>query len=300
MNDLVSILIPVYNREKLISETIECAINQTYKNVELVICDNASTDGTWGILENYAQKDPRIKIFRNEENVGPVLNWKKCLDNATGEYGKILWSDDLISETFIEHTLPLFDEETAFVMTGFCVFESSIDHIVSRSTYQLKTKYHTADYIYNILIANRIGFPVSPGCALFRLKDLKKSFVLDIENEDHIDHKQFGAGNDLLFFLITAIRYKYIKVFNDIESYYRSHQESLTISSNLGLNYEWTKLFFIKNYQPSLLRYYKAKIFLRRVENKKKRVLYKYLYLSISSPLSCSALLGLVAKKMKL
>ena len=56
-NPLVSILIPVYNREKYIGEAIESAINQTYKNIEVIIVDNCSTDNTWKILQDYQCKD---------------------------------------------------------------------------------------------------------------------------------------------------------------------------------------------------------------------------------------------------
>ena len=89
--DLVSILIPVYNRETLIEDTVQSALNQTYPNIEIIVVDNKSTDRTWDILEKLANRDSRIKIFQNKTNIGPVRNWKRCIDNASGKYGKILW-----------------------------------------------------------------------------------------------------------------------------------------------------------------------------------------------------------------
>lgn len=88
MNSLVSILIPVYNRENLVGETIESAINQTYKNIEIIIVDNCSTDNTWQVLQDYAQKDNRIRIFQNPENIGLVRNWERCIDVANNRYYK--------------------------------------------------------------------------------------------------------------------------------------------------------------------------------------------------------------------
>ena len=74
----VSILIPTYNSEKYIEETIESALVQTYKNFEIIIVDNASNDNTFKIMQEYAKKHDNIKIFKNEENIGPIKNWMKC------------------------------------------------------------------------------------------------------------------------------------------------------------------------------------------------------------------------------
>ena len=263
MNPLVSILIPVYNRENIISETIDSAISQTYQNIEVIVCDNASTDGTWNILQAYARKDPRIKIFRNEDNLGPLLNWKRCLDNAQGEYGKILWSDDLMGETFIEHTLPLFDDDTAFVLSGVRLFISGTKATFSESTFQKREVYSTKEYLEDILIYDKKKFPVSPGCALFRMDDLKKSFMMDIPNAENLDFKKVGAGNDLLFYLVTASRYKIIKTVNQIESFFRCHNDSLTMSNldKVVVYYAWTEHYFVNNYRKDLLRKFKARIF---------------------------------------
>lgn len=260
----VSILIPVYNREKIISETIECAINQTYKNIEIILCDNASTDGTWGILEKYVQKDSRVRIFRNEENVGPVLNWKKCLNYATGKYGKILWSDDLIAETFIEHTLPLFDDDTAFVMTGTHVFDPEINYVGCESSFQKKKEYSNHEYLFDVLIKKKNKFPLSPGCAIFRLQDLREALIVNIPNSDDLDFGQYGAGNDLLMFLIPATKYKVIKTVNNIESFYRTHVGSITNSNDLRIYYEWARFYFVKQYMPHLTKKYKLKLYVMK------------------------------------
>ena len=73
-NKKVSILIPVYNREKAILTAVECAVNQTYPDIEVVCVDNASTDSTWSVLQELKLKYPKIIISRNETNLGPVKN----------------------------------------------------------------------------------------------------------------------------------------------------------------------------------------------------------------------------------
>jgi glycosyltransferase involved in cell wall biosynthesis len=122
MNPLVSILIPVYNREHPVVETIESAIHQTYTNIEIIIVDNCSTDNTWSVLQDFSRKDDRIKIFQNPENVGPVRNWKRCIDESSGEYAKILFSDDLISKDFLEEAMNVFEDVAAFVISPIQLF----------------------------------------------------------------------------------------------------------------------------------------------------------------------------------
>jgi len=67
---LISVLMPNYNSEKYLNEAIESILNQTYENFEFIILDDCSTDNSWKIIQEYAKKDKRINIFRNEKNLG--------------------------------------------------------------------------------------------------------------------------------------------------------------------------------------------------------------------------------------
>ena len=99
---LVSICIPTYNGEKFLSTCIESAINQSYNNIEIIIVDDVSTDNTYEITRNYAAKDSRIKIFRNEKNLGLVGNWNRCIELSSGEWIKFLFQDDYFDTNCIE------------------------------------------------------------------------------------------------------------------------------------------------------------------------------------------------------
>lgn len=260
MEPLVSIMIPVFNRQAIISETLECAIKQTYPNIEIVISDNCSTDGTWSILEEYAKKDNRIKIYRNEVNVGPVLNWKKGIDKLQGEYTKILWSDDLISLDFVEKAIELFDADTSFVMSGVRTFNSEDNITVSETKFQNKRVYTKEEYLKDVLLFSIKDFPISPGCALFRTKDIKSSYIEQIPNNEDLDFKKYGAGNDLFFFLITANKYKFVKTVDEVSSFFRAHQNSFSVSNNLIIYYEYSKWFFINKHFESFKKDYKCKL----------------------------------------
>jgi glycosyltransferase involved in cell wall biosynthesis len=294
IDPLVSIILPVYNREDVIEETIKCAINQTYRNIELIISDNCSTDNTWKILEKYAKIDGRIRIIKTEKNLGPVLNWKNCLDNVSGEYTKILWSDDLISHDFVEKTLGRFDYDTAFVMTGVNVFGLNFADIKSKTKYQIEEEFSTSHYLKDILIYEQFGFPVSPCCAIFRTKDLLNSYMEEIPNQDNLEFKRFGAGNDLLLFLLTTRGYKKIKCVPEILTFYRSHPSSLTVSNKLDLYYEYSKLFFVVNHFSSESNLFKAKIFFKLIRYKR----YKNVYNIIEGELSPFILIKYLFKKI--
>lgn len=256
--ELVSIIIPVYNRVNLVGETIESAINQKYKNIEIIIGDNCSNDGTWELLQRYAKKDKRIRIFRNNENIGPVRNWKKCFENASGQFIKILWSDDLIEPSCISECISFIDQKTAFVFTGIKIIDETgiIDErVYSKVKYQ---KISSKMYLKKTLVFDQYIYPVSPGCAFFRKQDLLDALIMEIPNEDNLISSNSGAGPDLLLSLITAKKYPKIGIINKSLSIFRVHKDSISISfgSKLILAYDWARFYFIQNHYYSLMSDY--------------------------------------------
>lgn len=91
---LVSIIMPSWNTEKYIAESIQCVIDQTYKNWELIIVDDCSSDNTDNVVQSFLG-DPRIKYYKNSENMGAALTRNKALREAQGEWVAFLDSDDL-------------------------------------------------------------------------------------------------------------------------------------------------------------------------------------------------------------
>lgn len=132
MDNLVSICIPVYNSENTIKSTIESALSQTYKNVELVIVDNASTDKTWDIINGF--DDARIKKYRNNTNIGMVGNWNKCLEYATGKYIHFLCGDDIIFSSCIAKKVALAEqgENISMVFSASEIINENNDVVLTR------------------------------------------------------------------------------------------------------------------------------------------------------------------------
>ena len=98
----ISIIIPVYNTEKYLRRCIESAINQTLKDIEIICIDDASTDNSLNILNEYATKDKRIKVivFKKNNGVGRARN--EALRIASGEFIGFIDSDDFVDEKYFE------------------------------------------------------------------------------------------------------------------------------------------------------------------------------------------------------
>lgn len=248
----VSILIPTYNRKKLIAECLQSALGQDYENFEVVVVDNASTDGTWEQIQRIASMDLRVRAFRNATNIGPVLNWIECAKRARGTLSKILWSDDLIDPMYLTRTVPqLGNERVAFAYTATRIFKDTIESMSSSVHYcDLKTgEYNTRVFIEGSLLNH--GFPVSPGCFLLRTEDLKRNLIADIPNVVSSDFKSHAIGNDLLLLLLTAKCYERFAVVNEPLSMFRDHAGSISTSSGIGrliLHYDIVKAYFVQQY----------------------------------------------------
>ncbi len=249
----VSILIPVYNRENFIGECIESALNQSLPDIEVIVVDNASSDKTWEICQEYAARDSRVRVFRNETNIGPVLNWQRCIDEAEGLYGKLLFSDDLIEPDYLEKTIPfLIGNDVGFVFTSVSMGREPGKGAVNYKFANETGIYPAADFINVSLFGGDV--PISPGCAIFRLADLKKNLVLNIPSPTINDFLTHGAGPDLLLYLLPAKTYTSIAYIKDALCFFREYEGSISISDknqHLSSCYIQAKIWFAEGYYDS-------------------------------------------------
>lgn len=115
--ELISVIVPIYNVEKYISRCIETIINQTYKNLEIILIDDGSTDRSGDICDEYANKDKRIRVI-HKENEGPSDARNSGLSVATGEYISFIDSDDWIALNMYEILHAAIDTEKADLAFG--------------------------------------------------------------------------------------------------------------------------------------------------------------------------------------
>src|SRR3984957_9664125 len=97
----VSIGLPVYNGEKWLAQSVDSLLSQTFSDFELIICDNASTDGTDAICRRYAEQDQRVRYIQNAENIGGMLNANLSFGVARGEYFRWAAHDDRCEPTLL-------------------------------------------------------------------------------------------------------------------------------------------------------------------------------------------------------
>ncbi len=122
----VSIVIATYNRADLLSATLDSALSQTYRDIEVVVSDNASTDDTPELMRVYVARDPRVRYIRRTVNEGPIVNYHTALQAATGDYIAFLDSDDLFHPAKIEYQLKYFSTQSSdlgLVHTYFCYID---------------------------------------------------------------------------------------------------------------------------------------------------------------------------------
>src|SRR5690349_16130603 len=106
----LSVGLPVYNGENYLAESIEALLGQSYEDFELIISDNASTDGTADICRRYQQKDPRIRYLRQEHNIGAAPNHNILVEQARGELFKWASHDDLYARDLLERCVDALDQ----------------------------------------------------------------------------------------------------------------------------------------------------------------------------------------------
>ena len=112
---LVSIGVPVYNGERYLADALTAISDQTYPNFEVIVSDNASTDLTQEICEEFTRSDDRFRVVRHEENLGASPNFNYVVHEAKGPYFKWATDDDLIAPTFLETCVAALDAAPADV-----------------------------------------------------------------------------------------------------------------------------------------------------------------------------------------
>ena len=150
----IDILLATYNGEKYLKEQIESILNQTYENFNLIISDDASTDNTLNILEEYEKKDTRIKVFKKEKNKGLIDNFEFLLKNVTSDYFMFSDQDDIWKKDKIEKSInKLKEENSGLVYTDLEIVDEKLNVIYPsywkyKQIYKKIKKYNNFEALY--------------------------------------------------------------------------------------------------------------------------------------------------------
>jgi glycosyltransferase involved in cell wall biosynthesis len=230
---MVSVIIPNYNHEKYLVKRIDSVLLQTYKDIEVIILDDSSTDNSKSIIERYRDNSRISAIDYNETNSGSVFKqWKNGIFRAKGDYIWIAESDDFASTDFLEKIIPLLIRHNAdLAFSDSMTIDEEGENIPGWKTLITVPKNDTHivlegnPYICKEMIkGNRIN---NASAAVF-----KREKALKIQNME--DYKLCG---DWYFWINIMFDSKFI-YFNEKLNYFRQHPKRFTSAANKnGLQY---------------------------------------------------------------
>lgn len=216
---LVSVITPTYNCGQFIGETIESVQKQTYKNWEMIIVDDCSTDNTKEIVEEYIKKDNRIQYHCLETNSGAAVARTRAMQIADGEYMAFADSDDLWTEDKLEKQLE-FMKKGGYAFS--CTAYEQIDEDGKSLNKIIKTVPKTD---YNRLL---LDCPVGNSTVMYSVKKMGKFEVPNIRKR-----------NDDALWLQMLKKEKYIIGMPDVLMKYRIRKNSISSNKFKVIKYHW-------------------------------------------------------------
>lgn len=157
MDELVSIIIPVYNVEEFLEECVDSALAQTYKNIEIFLVDDGSTDNSGNICDAYSKKDTRVRVI-HKQNGGLSSARNAAMDIMKGKYVYFLDSDDYISDDMISRYVELMSQYDADIVMGTLYeFWGEVSNEIDHLKIELKPEiYNTEEALKNMLMDRKL------------------------------------------------------------------------------------------------------------------------------------------------
>lgn len=253
---LVSVLIPCFRSARFLERSVRSALAQTIADLEVVIVDNASDDATWEVAQRLAAGDPRVRAHRNDANLGPVRNWRRCAELARGQLGGLLFSDDWYQPEFLAEAVPLLRQDPG---VGFAystvrvVFEdAALQPQGQRILYDRQPAgiLPAEEFLAEALERGMEHVPVSPGCALMRLEDLRRWLATDLPDPHGADYLAHGAGPDLWVYLQACRAYPRFGHLPQPRVNFAAHADNLTWKPGIRAAYGLARLAFLEAHRP--------------------------------------------------
>lgn len=216
--ELVSIIMPAYNCEEFIEQTINSVQNQSYTNWELIIVDDCSTDNTAEIIKKYASNDKRIRYFKNHQNSGAAISRNNAIEQATGRFFAFLDSDDLWRKDKLKKQIDFMQKNNySFTCTAY-------DKIDENSVFlnRIINADEKANY-YRLL-------KKCPGnsTVVYDVSALGKHFIPNIKKR-----------NDYVMWLQIIKKAKYIYGLKEVLGSHRVCNGSLSANKKSLIKYHW-------------------------------------------------------------
>lgn len=235
---LISVALATYNGEKYIKDQINSILNQTYKNIEIIICDDNSIDKTYSILTSF-QKIHFIKIFRNKSNLGYIKNFEKVLSLCSGDYIAFCDQDDI----WLPNKLELLFKNIgnfSLILSDSVIIDSN-GKIISSSYFKMRNENFESNLSFKLLLGNSFQ-----GCMMLFKKDVL-TYALPFPKS--------YPPHDWWISLISC-KLNGIKIFPTSLMKWRRHSQTDTTSESLDFKSNNSRLLkfllFFKYYQDIL------------------------------------------------
>ena len=211
---LISVIIPAYNTDLYIDRCLDCVCSQTYKDIEILIVNDGSTDRTPQIIEEYAKRDGRIRVFTHTQNQGNGIGRNMAIREAKGEYVMFVDSDDYISKDAITKLANCLDGNLPdVVLYGYNMYSQNKkgkEKLIHQFLPEISGN-ESKELLMNMILAQQKGFTFAPWVYLCRREFLLENDIMFDESgryfEDNIFTTKIVFYVNRLFVLKEALYY---------------------------------------------------------------------------------------------
>lgn len=252
IDTLISIVVPIYNQEKYISQCIESILGQTYKTIELILVDDGSTDSSVDICLRYAEQDSRIKVVKNIHQ-GLVATRKSGVEHATGTYCMFVDGDDWICKDALDILVSLTVENNVDIL-NYNLISVECDKQV-KWEYTIPEGVYKGEELQRLYEKMMFDFEYEkPGliqslCTKLMKRDLLWKAIKDVDIN-------LTMGEDAAVTYPIMLCAKKVAIINEHLYFYRVHGESMCNTQDIDV---FSKIYFFREYmREAFARYDKS------------------------------------------
>ncbi|WP_419802977.1 glycosyltransferase family 2 protein [Mucilaginibacter sp.] len=219
---VISVVIPSYNHANYLKQRIESVINQTYTNFEIIILDDASTDSSKTIIDNYKTNKKVTHVIYNPTNSGsPFLQWKKGLELATGIYVWIAESDDTSRLDFLETLVTILEKNPELTLVYSDSESDDFGWRIVEQKHNIESKLFEGDIFVRQKMLTSPSI-VNASAVLFRREAVQKNLLLESNN--------YKTAFDWLFWCNIAMQGK-VAFYPEKLNFFRKHQQNTSLKA---------------------------------------------------------------------
>lgn len=249
MEILITVIVPIYNTKDFLSECLDSILKQTYRNIQVILVDDGSTDGSLEICKAYIEKDERIMLIQKPHS-GLVEARKAGVEQAKGKYCIFVDSDDWIAENLLESVLLLTDNGSVDIVNYN--MESVNGKIRTKWEYSIPDGTYESQQLENIYAKMMFDFEnLRPGIIQSLCTKMIKTNILK-ESIRNVDNR-ITVGEDAAVVYKAMLTAEKIVVTSESYYFYRRHDGAMMVCKDIGI---FDKIFYFQQYMQKMFSAY--------------------------------------------